>query len=87
MGRNYKKTKVEIFLSKAHKTAGVDITHAWIHDHVDRSKVAFSDEKPFSIDEPDNWTTYAKEMVPVLKHRRQQGGGSIMMWGHDTIKW
>jgi transposase len=81
IGYNYKKAKVELVLSKAHKTARVDIACTWIRDRVDWSKVAFSDEKRFSFDGPDNWATYAREMEPVRKNRRQQGGGSIMMWG------
>jgi transposase len=81
MGYSYKKAKVELVLSKAHKTARVDISRAWIRDRVDWSTVVFSDEKRFSFDGPDSWATYAREIEPVRKNRRQQGGGSIMMWG------
>ena len=60
MGYNYKKAKVELVLSKAHKTARVDIVRTWIRDRVDWSMVAFSDKKHFSFDVPNNWATYAR---------------------------
>ena len=33
------------------------------------------------MDGPDNWCSYAREMNPVQLNRRQQGGGSVMVWG------
>ena len=52
----------------------------WLHNRLDWNCVVFSDEKKFSIDGPDNMSSYTRQ-----GHRRQQirahsKGGSIMMW-------
>jgi transposase len=81
MGYAYKKATVGLVLSKAHKEARVNLARSWISNRVDWTKVVFSDEKRFSLDGPDNWCSYAREMSPVQRNRRQQGGGSVMVWG------
>ena len=81
MRYTYKKAKVELVLSRTHQEARVEVGRKWIRNRVDWSKVVFSDVKRFSFDGPDYLATYAREMEPVRKNRRQQGGGSVMMWG------
>lgn len=51
------------------------------------SKVAFSDEKKFTLDGPVGCPTYwrDKRKQNRTKPRRQMGGGSVMLWGAISI--
>ena len=67
-------------LTQTHK----DKRKAWARDNMktDFSKVVFTDESRVTLDGPDGWSkgwVLQDREAPVSK-RRQQGGGSIMIW-------
>lgn len=85
LGFKYQKVVKELPLSKKNKRDRLNHVKEWILDNVNFSNVVFSDEKRFSLDGPDGFYSYVdkrgrKLQVPLRK-KRQQGGGSIMIWG------
>ena len=41
---------------------------------------AFSDEKQFSLDGPDDWLSYIRKSQKLYRTKRQCGGVSILVW-------
>lgn len=79
-GYKYKKSSSQIFLKKSHKQNRVESISSWISDKVDFQRVIFSDEKRFSMDGPDNWSSYVMGNKNLIRKKRQCGGGSLMIW-------
>ncbi|GMF26055.1 unnamed protein product [Phytophthora fragariaefolia] len=76
-------------LTTAHKAARL----AWAKDIVLKSTeewdcVVFSDEKKFNPDGPDRLQRYWHDVRRLLRStvRRQNGGGSVMVWGGISAK-
>lgn len=76
----YKKARMEINLSKRHKTERIRIISDWISKNQEWEKVIFSDEKRFSMDGPDNWNSYVKRNSKLVREKRQCKGGGINIW-------
>ena len=52
----------------------------WIEDQHCWELTAFSDEKRFSLDRPDDWRSYIRKSQKLNRNMRQCGGGSILVW-------
>lgn len=76
----YKKATKSIALTREHKEKRVLAITTWIQSNVNWSKVIFSDEKRFSFDGPDNWSSYVPKNKTLMRYRRPCGGGSVMVW-------
>lgn len=81
LGFVYRPIKQKITLKAIHKKNRLFFCEKWLATSLDWSKVVFSDEKKFSFDGPDNWCSYTEEVSKINRKKRQQGGGSIMVWG------
>lgn len=86
----YKKMQHAPLLTIRHKQARTQ----WAHNHVtwsdaDWAKVIFSDEKKFNLDGPDGFKHYWYDLRtdPKLFSTRQNGGGSVMIWGGFSARW
>ena len=79
-GYFYKKAKNSIVLSKRHKETRVNIISEWINESYEWEKTIFSDEKRFSLDGPDNWSTYVPKGKSIFRNQRVCGGGGVMIW-------
>lgn len=76
----YKKANVQINLTKKHKQDRLNIVKSWIISDHDWFQTVFSDEKKFSFDGPDNWSSYLPKNQNMIRQRRICGGGSVMVW-------
>ncbi|KAG2826390.1 hypothetical protein PC118_g10170 [Phytophthora cactorum] len=78
----YTKMDRTLPLTAAHKAARI----SWAEEHILNPGIwkytAFSDEKKFNLDGPDGFKYYWRDMPqPAQSYvRRQNGGGSIMVW-------
>lgn len=77
----YKKSRQKIVLSKSHKIKRVEKCLSWIERDIFSSNIIFTDEKRFSLDGPDNYSSYVPENSINERKRRQNGGAGIMIWG------
>lgn len=80
----YEKRMASPVLTQKHKEARL----VWAREKVTWdaekwSKVVFSDEKKFNLDGPDGLQYYWHDLRfdPQIFSRRQNGGGSVMVWG------
>mgnify|MGYP000860321285 CR=1 FL=1 len=81
----YKTAISTIMLSSAHKKARVEAVKSWARDNICWERVVFTDEKRFSLDGPDSWSTYTDEGRDIYRNKRQNNGGGIMVWGCITF--
>lgn len=77
----YAEAKSKVVLSADHRKKRVAIARKWIQDSHPWNKTAFSDEKRFNLDGPDSWSSWMHEDRPIVRNRRQQGGGNVQVWG------
>jgi len=79
----HKKLKKVPRLTEAHKKRRVTQAKDWLESGYNWTKVIFSDEKKFNLDGPDGYACYWHDLRKEEKYfsKRQQGGGSLMMWG------
>jgi transposase len=84
----YMKRKSTPRLSEKHKKARLVFARAHVVSARDWSQVIFSDEKKFNLDGPDGWQYYWHHLQheEQLFSRRQNGGGSVMVWGAFSAK-
>ena len=76
----YKKANTQIHLTAKHKLDRIDIIRNWITINHDWKKTVFSDEKRFSLDGPDDWSSYIPKNRNVIRQKRICEGGSVMIW-------
>lgn len=81
LGFGYKTAKSEIILTKAHKARRLELAKFWIDAMWPWNRVVWSDEKRFSLDGPDSWSSWVRIDQKLLRNKRQQGGQSIQFWG------
>jgi hypothetical protein len=69
-------------LTAAHKLARLKWAKNFFQYSSSWFNVIFSDEKKFNLDGPDGWVGYWHDFrkEPELFSRRQNGGGSVMVW-------
>lgn len=77
----YKSASKLIQLSAAHKDRRIAAIKRWTRDDHNWAITAFTDEKRFSLDGPDSWSSYTDHAQPLVLNRRQNHGGGIMLWG------
>lgn len=80
IGLKYKKIKKIIFLSRHHKEERVKIVTEWLCNKHNWNQTAFSDEKRFTLDGPDDWTSYVPKSSNIYRQIRQCKGGGFMIW-------
>ena len=76
----YTKAAQSIQLTDIQKQKRVDCATTWLAENLNWDTVIFSDEKKFSCDGPDNWMSYHSKSYPIIRQKRQMGGGSVMVW-------
>ena len=81
LGLEYKKIQQKLPLTNKHKKQRVEFARKWIAENTINKNVVFSDEKRFSFDGPDNWSSWYDPLDPPLRIKRQMKGGGIMVWG------
>jgi transposase len=76
-----KKMKSKPPLTPFHKAARLSFCR--LNMQRDWSKVWFTDEKRWCLDGPDCYSYYWHDLrkEPLLRSKRQGGGGSLMVWG------
>lgn len=82
---SYEKAKDFIQLTKKQEASRVTFVKSWTEQNIDWSKVVYTDEKRFSLDGPDSWSTYTDEDRKIFRNKRQNKGGGIMLWGMITF--
>lgn len=80
-GFRHKTAKQDIELTAQHKKNRVQFAEKMVSESHPWDRTVFSDEKKFNMDGPDNWSTWADPDRKILRQKRQQGGGSVMVWG------
>jgi len=65
VGIVYKKSRQQIALSKRHRLLRKEDIIGWIREHIDWSKVVFSDGKRFRQDGPENWRSFVPKNVLI----------------------
>lgn len=76
----YRKICQRIVLNQKHKDERVKIVSNWLEQNLQWTSVAFSDEKLFSMDGPDNFLTYAPQKLTIFRNKRQCKGGGLMVY-------
>jgi hypothetical protein len=76
------KGKKAPLLTSAHKIARLIWAKTYFQYGSKWFNVIFSDEKKFNLDGPDGWVGYWYDLrkEPEIFSRRQNGGGSVMVW-------
>ena len=64
----------------AHMESRVQILKNWFTENHNWLSTAFSDEKRFNLDGPDNLCTHMSENDNDFREKRQCKGGSVMVW-------
>jgi transposase len=80
-GYKYMNIKKEIDLSKQNKASRVAICRKWLSEGVASRNIIFTDETRFSLNGPDCNYSWQQPKSRRKRPLRQQGGGSIMIWG------
>lgn len=81
MDFKYKKVAKEISLTHAHKENRVMHCRKWLEEAIDWKTVIFTDEKRFTLEGPDNWSSYIDLERKNTRDRVRCGGGGYMIWG------
>lgn len=77
----YKEAQIKVVLSPAHRKKRVEFARECIRTSHPWNRTAFTDEKRFNLDGPDSWSSWMHEDRPIIRNRRQQGGGNVQVWG------
>ena len=81
LGFKYKKIQNKIQLSKKHQQNRLAFAENHLKVNHPWNLTVFSDEKRFRLDGPDNLYSLMDPNNPMVRNRRQLGGGGIMVWG------
>lgn len=81
IGFVYKKVAKEIIHTDEHKKTRMALCREWVETSVDWKSVIFTDEKRFTLDGPDSWSTYMDPARKMVRDRVRCGGGGLMFWG------
>ena len=77
-----RKTQKKIMLNESQKRNRLETLRSWFEQEIDFFTVIFSDESRFSLDGPDNDTSWQLlEGDAIYRPCRPMGGGSIMVFG------
>lgn len=76
----YRKVKKTIGLTSLDKQNRVKLAKFWLVENHLWEKTIFSDEKWFSFDGPDGWSSYVYESDVCIRPKRQKNGGGVMIW-------
>jgi hypothetical protein len=80
-GYKYLNFKREIVLTERHKEARKEMCKDWLVHGAVSKNIVFTDETRYSLDGPDGLMSWQQPRTRRKRPRRQQGGGSIMIWG------
>jgi len=80
-GYSYLNSKKKIMLTDPQKVSRMEICKKWLIEGASSRKIAFTDETRYNLDGPDNDKSWQHPKYRREKPMRQQGGGSIMIWG------
>lgn len=76
----YKKIKKMIPLTLQDKMKRMMLAKIWLVKNHPWETTMFSDEKWFSLDGPDGWSSYMYEDEVCHRPKRQKNGGGLMIW-------
>lgn len=79
-GLKYTKVVPKICLTKRHKQDRVNMIKSWITLDHNWNITIFSDEKRFTLDGPDHWSSYITKNSNIQRIKRQCKGGSVLIW-------
>ena len=79
-GMTYRKIKKYLPLKPLDKIKRSDFAKKWLEKNPAWELTIFSDEKWFSLDGPDNWSSYVKKIDITSRPKHQKNGGVIMVW-------
>lgn len=78
-GFSYQRVKQQLPLTRQHKDNRLAKATEWLRSKHPFDKTIFTDEKKFSLDGPDNLSTYMDGHAQISRIKRQAGGGSVMV--------
>lgn len=81
LGFNYITVFQDITLTRQQKEKRLYLSKLWLASKQPWEITVFTDEKKFNFDGPDNWASWADPNRKILRHKRQQSGKSLMVWG------
>lgn len=84
VGFQHKKATQSIDLSAKDRKKRVEFAEKMVKENHSFESTAFSDEKKFNLDGPDNWSSWTDPNRKLLRQKRQMGGGGVMVWGMIT---
>ncbi len=73
LGFGYKKVPKKLPLTKYHKDKRVVLSQEYIAENIINQNLAYTDEKRFSFDGPDNWLSWYDPYDPPRINRQQKG--------------
>ena len=77
----YRNMKKEIRLTATHKAKRLELAKTWLSENHPWPMTVFTDESKFNLDGPDVLKSWMDESNQNFRNKRQQGGGSVMIWG------
>jgi transposase len=80
-GYKYMNILKEIILTAEKKASRVEHCRKWLCEGAPSRNIIFTDEKRFCLDGPDCNYSWQQPKSRRKRSLRQQGGGSIMIWG------
>lgn len=79
-GFKFSHIKKQVYLEKKHKIKRMELITKWFSTNHNWGTTIFTDEKRFSLDGPDDWSTYIAPGEKMVRQKRQCDGGGLMVW-------